>query len=151
MLKCLKHVSKKENFFLPDEVANAIYEDSNGNLRKAILVLETLKSQNKDLMKLQNKPDIGIAKPDWEIYSNETAEMIIKVQSPEQLLLVRARMYELLVHAIPPRLILKTLADYLVTKVDESIKEKVIEKAAMFVSRKGLIRKVGGWALEDHS
>lgn len=134
MSKCLRYVAKKENFHLPDQVSNKIYQDSNGNLRKAILVLETLYSQNKDLNSVN---DLTIAKPDWEVYGNETADLIIKVQSPEQLLLIRGRLYELLVHAIPARLILKTLADRLVEKVDESIKEKVIEKAAMFVSKKG--------------
>jgi replication factor C subunit 3/5 len=41
----LKHVAKKEKFQLPDEVVHQIYGDCNGNLRKAILVLETLRMQ----------------------------------------------------------------------------------------------------------
>lgn len=41
----LRHVAKKEKFHLPDEVASHIYSDCNGNLRKAILVLEALRMQ----------------------------------------------------------------------------------------------------------
>lgn len=41
----LRHVAKKEKFHIPDEVVSQIYNDSNGNLRKAILVLEALRMQ----------------------------------------------------------------------------------------------------------
>lgn len=46
MTEVLHHVAKKEGFDLPDERANEIVEDANGNLRKAILVLEALKMQS---------------------------------------------------------------------------------------------------------
>jgi hypothetical protein len=39
-------VAKKVPFDLPPEVAAKIADDSNGNLRKAILVLEALKMQS---------------------------------------------------------------------------------------------------------
>lgn len=45
MTTVLKHVAKKEKFHLPEEVATQIYQESNGNLRKAILVLEALRMQ----------------------------------------------------------------------------------------------------------
>lgn len=46
MEKVLMHVAKKERFHLPDEVAAAIIADAQGNLRKAVLVLEALKMQS---------------------------------------------------------------------------------------------------------
>ena len=42
----LKHVAKRAGFELPEDVATKIADDSNGNLRKAILVLEALKMQS---------------------------------------------------------------------------------------------------------
>lgn len=42
----LRHVAKKEAFDLVDIAAEAIIKDSDGNLRKAILVLEALKMQS---------------------------------------------------------------------------------------------------------
>lgn len=42
----LRHVAKKEGFDLPDEAAAQIINDANGNLRKALLVLEALKMQS---------------------------------------------------------------------------------------------------------
>lgn len=46
MEDCLMHVAKKEKFHLPSEAAQDIIQDSNGNLRKALLVLEALKMQS---------------------------------------------------------------------------------------------------------
>lgn len=43
---CLGYVARKEKFDLPDEASLEIVEDSNGNLRKAILVMEALKMQS---------------------------------------------------------------------------------------------------------
>lgn len=42
----LAHVAKKEKFDLPSTAAEQIVEDANGNMRKAILVLEALKMQS---------------------------------------------------------------------------------------------------------
>lgn len=45
MKSVLRHVARYEGFDIPDEAARNIVQDSNGNLRKAILVLEALKMQ----------------------------------------------------------------------------------------------------------
>jgi replication factor C subunit 3/5 len=46
MLAVLEHVAKRAGFSLPLKPAEKIVEDSGGNLRKAILVLEALKMQS---------------------------------------------------------------------------------------------------------
>jgi replication factor C subunit 3/5 len=46
MTAVLRHVAKRESFTLPDKVASQIFQDSCGNLRKAILVLEALRMQS---------------------------------------------------------------------------------------------------------
>lgn len=149
----LKHVAKKEKFHLPDEKVTQIYGDCNGNLRKAILVLEALRMQRwvatpfAERLKTENSPTVllllspdlsgslAIAKPDWETYTSKTADMIISEQTPKQLLEVRGKLYELLVHAIPPRLIIKTLTDCLIVKCDEELKGAIVEKAAFYELR----------------
>lgn len=42
----LQFVAKRAGFDLPPEAATEIIDDSGGNLRKAILVLEALKMQS---------------------------------------------------------------------------------------------------------
>ena len=39
---------------------------------------------------------------DWELYLRETANQIVQEQSPRKLSEVRARLYELISHCIPP-------------------------------------------------
>jgi replication factor C subunit 3/5 len=46
MQTVLQYVAKKVPFDLPPDVATKIIEDSGGNLRKAILILEALKMQS---------------------------------------------------------------------------------------------------------
>jgi hypothetical protein len=52
---------------------------------------------------------------------------------PPSLLTVRAKLYELLAHCIPPEMILKTLTLELLRKLDAQIKNEVIEAAAFYV------------------
>ena len=45
MKNVLEHVAKYERFTLPEETITLIADDANGNMRKALLVLEALKMQ----------------------------------------------------------------------------------------------------------
>lgn len=45
MQTVLDHVAKREAFSIPEKTVKLIAEDANGNLRKALLVLEALKMQ----------------------------------------------------------------------------------------------------------
>ncbi|TFY67706.1 hypothetical protein EVJ58_g1463 [Rhodofomes roseus] len=129
-IEVLRYVGKKEGFDVPDKIAHEIAEDSNGNLRKAILVLEALKMQSTDL----DKP-LTIAKPDWETYCHKVADMIVQEQSPQRVMDVRAKLYELLSHCIPPTVVLKTIADRVVDQVDESLKADIMHWAAIYETR----------------
>lgn len=128
--KALDMVARKAGFTLPEEAGQKIVDDCGGNLRKAILVLEALKMQSPDLT-----GPLSIAKPDWETYCHKVADMIIAEQSPAQVMAVRTKLYELLSHCIPPTVILKTVADRLVDKVDEAIKSDVMHWAAFYEVR----------------
>ncbi|KAI0956092.1 hypothetical protein AcV7_006591 [Taiwanofungus camphoratus] len=130
MEEVLRYVGKKEGFDVPDKIAADIVEDANGNLRKAVLVLEALKMQSTDL----DKP-ITIAKPDWETYCHKVADMIVQDQSPARVMEVRAKLYELLSHCIPPTIVLKTIADRVVEQVDESLKSDIMHWAAVYEVR----------------
>jgi len=125
----LHHVAKRAPFTLPNEVAKKIADDSGGNLRKAILVLEALKMQSPDL-----SGPLTIAKPDWETYCHKVADLIVGEQSPARVMEVRGKFYELLSHCIPPTVILKTVAERVVERADESLKADIMHWAALYVS-----------------
>jgi replication factor C subunit 3/5 len=129
MLTVLNHVAKRAGTSsLPEDVANEIITDANGNMRKAILVFEAMKMQSyarsitfslgyRDLCGLKSRPDLSIsqpiAKPDWETYCYKVADMIIQEQTPQRVMEVRTKLYELLSHCIPATVVLKvrTLLD----------------------------------------
>ncbi|PBK75864.1 P-loop containing nucleoside triphosphate hydrolase protein [Armillaria solidipes] len=130
MQTVMQYVSKRAGFDLPPEAGDKIVDDSGGNLRKAILVLEALKMQSPDL-----SGPLAIAKPDWETYCHKVADMIISEQSPARVMEVRQKLYELLSHCIPPTIILKTIAERVVDRVDEAIKADIMHWAAAYEVR----------------
>ncbi|KAG7451313.1 P-loop containing nucleoside triphosphate hydrolase protein [Guyanagaster necrorhizus] len=130
MQSVMQYVSKRAGFDLPPEAGDKIIDDSGGNLRKAILVLEALKMQSPDL-----SGPLAIAKPDWETYCHKVADMIISEQSPARVMEVRQKLYELLSHCIPPTVILKTIAERVVDRVDEAIKTDIMHWAAIYEVR----------------
>ncbi|KDQ57367.1 hypothetical protein JAAARDRAFT_35999 [Jaapia argillacea MUCL 33604] len=130
MKTVLEHVAKKEKFDLPETASHSIIEDSNGNMRKALLVFEALKMQSTDL-----SGPLTIAKPDWETYCYKVADMILQEQTPQRVMDVRAKLYELLSHCIPPTVVLKTIADRIVQNVDEALKADIMHWAAIYEVR----------------
>ena len=98
--------------------------------------------------------DTPIPPPDWEALIALTADEILAERSPARLLQVRARLYDLLTHCIPPTTIIKvcrsnsskkelmTFADNvkvltfkLVAKVDDDLKPEVIKWSAFYEHR----------------
>lgn len=94
-----------------------------------------------------------VPRPDWEKYCSKVAERIIGEQSPERLYEVRGMLYELLVHCLPPNVVLsvwfpqhltglhhadmvcQTVTKRLVDRVDETLKPEVIKWAAFYEHR----------------
>jgi hypothetical protein len=72
-------------------------------------------------------PDLPIIRTDWEIYIHQLAVDISKEQSPQRLMAAREKLYELLVHCIPPATILKTLVRELLVNLDDMLKQEVLE------------------------
>ncbi|OSD06429.1 P-loop containing nucleoside triphosphate hydrolase protein [Trametes coccinea BRFM310] len=131
MQTVLDFVAKREGFSIPEDTVKLIAEDSEGNMRKALLVLEALKMQNPDL----SASGLSIAKPDWETYCHKVADMIVQEQTPARVMEVRAKLYELLSHCIPPTVVLKTIAEKVVEQVDEALKPDIMHWAAIYEAR----------------
>ncbi|WWC69290.1 uncharacterized protein I206_103228 [Kwoniella pini CBS 10737] len=130
MTKVLQHVAKKERFGLPASASKSILASSQGNLRKALLVFEAMKMQKPDLT-----GDLEVAKPDWETYCAKIADSILQEQSAQKLLDVRGKIYELLSHCIPPTVVLKTISERIVDKVDDALKPQIVHWAAYYELR----------------
>eukprot|EP01132_Coremiostelium_polycephalum_P004700 gene4700-5871_t len=98
--KVLQKIAQSEKFDLPAKVASSVAKSANGNLRYAILLLESQKAKQYPLQPQEHLLD-------WENYIVQIALDILQEQSPMKLLTVRSKLYELLGHCIPPELIMK--------------------------------------------
>lgn len=121
----LQTVCKKEGLTLPPQLAEKIAEKSNRNLRRAILMCEACKVQQYPF-----SPTQDVSVPDWETFLQQTANKIVEEQSPNRLLEVRGRIYELLTHCIPSDVIFKGLLKELVRNCDGELKCEITRLAA---------------------
>ena len=92
-----------------------------------------------------------IPPPDWEALIAQIADDIMAEHTPAQILIVRAKLYDLLSHCIPPTTILKvcvnpalvrlkwltvqTLTFKLIPKIDDALKGDVIKWSAFYEHR----------------
>ncbi|VDN07900.1 unnamed protein product [Thelazia callipaeda] len=128
--KAIRHVCKQENLNVPDNIVAAVVQKANGNMRRALLMIEAAKVQNYPFKNDQEIPD-----PEWEVYVAGTAKMMMEQQSPESLVKVRNRFYECIGHCIPPNIIFVKLVIELLKSCTDEIKGKVISEAAKYEHR----------------
>lgn len=132
----LQTVCKKEGLNLPFELALRIAKCSDRNLRRAMLMCEACKVQQYPF-----KADQKVPEPDWQLFIKETASMILSEQSPKKLGEVRQKLYELIIHGVPPDMIFAGLLKELVINCDMAMKCQVASHAAMFEHRMRLGNK----------
>lgn len=129
----LQQIAQKRGFRIDEILTNTMAHDSKRNLRRAILMLEALYATNNSPSYLSShSADLSNIKFDWETYIFEMATQLVKEQSPESLLLLRSKFYELLAHCIPATLIIKTLAVSVAEKLEDSLKPMVFHEAAYY-------------------
>lgn len=136
IVEVLEYIAKKEGLQLPMGFAGRIAQQSNRNLRRAILCFEACKVQQYPFT--NNQP---VQTLDWEQYISEIASDIVNEQSPKRLYMVRGKIYELLVNCIPPEVVLKRLLFELMKKLDSELKHEVCHWAAYYEHRMRLGQK----------
>ena len=134
IMTILSSTCAKEGLVLPLPVAAKVAAQSGRNLRRALLMLEALKVQAYPF-----NPAAPVAQMDWERFCGLVAADIIKEQSPRQLLVVRVKLYELLVNCVPADVIIKKvlagLVEKMVTPALEGMKHEIMFWAAQYEHR----------------
>ncbi|KAF3177134.1 Replication factor C (RF-C) subunit [Orbilia oligospora] len=126
----LKGVGRVERLEVKDGLCKRIAVESGRNLRRALLMFEAVYAQNEVV-----KDNTPLPPPDWEALISQIADEIMAEHSPARILQVRAKLYDLLTHCIPPTVILKTLTFKLIPKIDDTIKADVIKWSAFYEHR----------------
>ena len=120
----LKLITGYEDFRVDDTLVQRIAGNCDRNMRKAIMILQTLKSQHNN-MSAQLKMPV----PGYEEVVETICNMALQEQTPKQLRLIRSKFYELLVKGITAEVVLTLMAKQLLRIVDNSAKLQVIEHA----------------------
>lgn len=76
-----------------------------------------------------------IPPPDWEALIAQIAKEIVEERSPARIMQVRAKLYDLLTHCIPPTTIIKTLTWKLIPLCDDELKSDVVKWSAYYEHR----------------
>ncbi|KAG8531042.1 uncharacterized protein KY384_004399 [Bacidia gigantensis] len=130
IVEVLRAAGKKEGWDSPEGVLKRIAKDCGRNLRKGLLMFEAVHAQNERVT--EKTP---ITPPDWEALIAQIANEIVEEHTPARILQVRAKLYDLLSHCIPPTTILKTLTFKLIPKIDDALKADVIRWSAFYEHR----------------
>jgi replication factor C subunit 3/5 len=131
--KVLVKVAAAEGVTCPPELAQRIAERTGRDLRRALLVLETLHTQNntKALPASGNLPVEA-----WDTAIDRVAKKILQEQSPRMAMEVRGNIYELMAACLPPDFILKELLFKLLAEArgGDNLHRQTIAAAAHFES-----------------
>ncbi|KAM9979010.1 hypothetical protein ACTFIZ_000337 [Dictyostelium cf. discoideum] len=127
--KVLNKVAIAEKFDLPSKLAVNVAKQSGGNLRYALMLLESQKAKQYPFQSTE------LPLLDWENYISQIVKDCFEEQSPARLSIVRGKLYELLGHCIPPELIFKTLLLEIFKKLDHNMKFEIIHWASYYEHR----------------
>lgn len=126
--KILMSVGAKERCdkFLTEAVAQQIAVESGRNLRRALLMLETMKCD------FTLNGTCRAMQPGWLLYIKRCAKQITEAQTVQQLINLRAAFYELEAHLIPAELIFQKMVAELLKYGDIRTKNTLLQLAACY-------------------
>ncbi|KAI5858459.1 P-loop containing nucleoside triphosphate hydrolase protein [Tricharina praecox] len=130
IVKILKYTAELEKLEWREKLAERIAEESGRNLRRALLMFESVYAQNEMV-----KDSTPIPPPDFEALISQIADEILAEHTPARIMQVRGKMYDLLTHCIPPTTILKLLTFRLIERIDDQLRAEVIKWSAFYEHR----------------
>lgn len=126
----LQKVAAQESLKLDRELSTRIADKAGRDLRRAILILESVHAQGSQFTKDTPLPQEG-----WESAIERVAKKILQDQSPKCAMEVRASLYELMAACLPADFILKELLNKLIVdQRDDKVKQGALAAAAHFES-----------------
>jgi replication factor C subunit 3/5 len=134
----LSDIATKEGFAINEPVGRQIAEYAGRNVRRAILMMETLYVHKRPFPSepFEKGADAETMMfPDWEKFTLSIANDVLSKQSPQTILSSRERVTELLGRGIPPSFVLRRIALELIRKSDDTMRHVIATEAARFEHR----------------
>ncbi|GAB0489268.1 hypothetical protein MMPV_000485 [Pyropia vietnamensis] len=133
MGELLSNVARREGVALPSAVATDLVAAAGGNARRAVLGLEVAAAAAAAAgVPLSPR---HVVRADWQVAADEAAAQMVRAQTPESLLVVRSKLYDLLGHAVPADVVLRRLVSELLGRVDQEHAPAICLWAARFDHR----------------
>jgi replication factor C subunit 3/5 len=131
--KVLIKVADAEGVKCAPELAQKIAENTGRDLRRALLVLETIHTQTNTKVLAGT---VAIPPEAWDQAIERVAKKILQEQSPRMAMEVRGNVYELMAGCLPPDFILKELLAKLLKEArgGDNLQRQAIAAAAHFES-----------------
>ena len=123
----LRRVATSENLVIPAALEQRILQSSNRNLRRAIMIMQSICIQNNRL-----PAEALIPVPEWEKYVKEISVNVLEEQSPKSLKIARGKLYEVLASCIPATTVFIALTKEILARVDSKFKQWVLARAANY-------------------
>ncbi|TKR81681.1 hypothetical protein L596_015513 [Steinernema carpocapsae] len=119
-------VAKKEKLQVPAVLVESILQHSRRNLRRALLLLQTAKTEQYPF-----REDQTVKEPQWMTYMGETVSLFLEKKSSAQetLLAIRQRLNELIQHLIPVPVIFEEIVRRLLQLTDQKYHKAIVESA----------------------
>jgi len=128
--RVLQKVGRQESLEVHPELALRIANKADRDMRRAVLILESVHAQGSQFTKDTPLPQEG-----WEAALDKVARKILQEQSPKCAMEVRGMLYELMAACLPSDFILKELLSKLLAdQRDDSMKQRAVAAAAHFES-----------------
>eukprot|EP00792_Barthelona_sp_PAP020_P003765 TRINITY_DN1631_c0_g1_i1.p1 TRINITY_DN1631_c0_g1~~TRINITY_DN1631_c0_g1_i1.p1 ORF type:complete len:356 (+),score=88.69 TRINITY_DN1631_c0_g1_i1:41-1108(+) len=124
MIKVLQNVAIKEQLTLNNTLRTKIVQQSRGNMRKALLLLELAAFTNS-----ANSDELIL--PDWEKFAESIVVGLLEEQTAQRIGQLRDRLFELLASCIAPETLFNKFVEILIEKVP-AIMPEVIDVACKF-------------------
>lgn len=125
----IEQIATAEGLEISSEGCGQLIKESQGNLRRAINLIQMLSIQKKD-------SGVQQVLPEWEKYTDDLVQIMLESDiKPDTMKQIRNHLYELLVHCIPPTEIFKRILTKLCSKTDQQLIPQITEAAAIYESR----------------
>lgn len=128
-------VLKKENFTVPDNTLHEICNNSNGDCKRALCLLELCCFNTESEHSKKPKTDYSNFKLEWELRIDNVISLIKTKPRPETMIEIRKELYTLLGSNIPPNIIILYMLKGISSKASLNVSKILSEFAIGYEER----------------
>jgi len=131
----IKNIVTAENININEQNIEQIIKISDGNMRRALGLLEILYLKHSEEVNKRLKLDLNHVKLEWEVVMDEISALVRRSHKTETIIEVRKKLYVLINSCITAHCILMELYKRFVIKESEITRMKIVDLALIYEER----------------